>query len=81
MGLRLGTSDLDSNQSRLEVLPDLMERSGTIQWVEDVGVELDVRDENGNLPVPYAKRCADYVPASRATIGATASIAVAPNVT
>jgi len=36
--------------------PDLMERSGTIQWVEDVGVELDVRDENGNLPPPYAKR-------------------------
>jgi len=40
----------------LAMAPDLMERSGTIQWVEDLGEEFDVRDENGNLPPAYAKR-------------------------
>jgi dehydrogenase/reductase SDR family protein 1 len=36
--------------------PDLLERSGSIQWVEDLGVEFDVRDERGRLPPPYARR-------------------------
>jgi dehydrogenase/reductase SDR family member 1 len=40
----------------LALAPDLMERSGTIQWVEDLAEELDVRDEHGNRPSPYAKR-------------------------
>lgn len=40
----------------LAMLPDLLERTGTIQWVEDVGAELGVRDERGELPPPYAKR-------------------------
>ena len=40
----------------LAVAPDLMERSGTIQWCEDVSREFDVRDDNGNLLPPYAKR-------------------------
>ncbi len=35
---------------------DLMDRSGTVQWVEDVAEELDVVDENGQRPAPYAKR-------------------------
>jgi NAD(P)-dependent dehydrogenase (short-subunit alcohol dehydrogenase family) len=35
---------------------DLMERSGTIQWVEDVAEELDVVDEHGRRPAKYAKR-------------------------
>ncbi len=36
--------------------PDLMERSGTIQWIEDAAAELDVVDEFGRRPQPYAKR-------------------------
>jgi NAD(P)-dependent dehydrogenase (short-subunit alcohol dehydrogenase family) len=37
-------------------LPDLMARTGTIQWVEDVAEELDIVDENGQRPPKYAKR-------------------------
>ena len=40
----------------LAIAPDLMERSGTIQWCEDVSREFDVRDENGNLLPTYGKR-------------------------
>jgi dehydrogenase/reductase SDR family protein 1 len=40
----------------LATAPDLMERSGTVQWCEDVSRELDVRDEHGNHLPPYAKR-------------------------
>ncbi|MFM7127660.1 MAG: SDR family NAD(P)-dependent oxidoreductase [Actinomycetota bacterium] len=36
--------------------PDLMERSGTIQWIEDISAEFDIRDENGNLAVKYHSR-------------------------
>lgn len=36
--------------------PDLMARSGTIQWVEDLAEELDVVDEDGRRPPPYARR-------------------------
>lgn len=34
----------------------VMDRSGSIQWVEDLGEEFDVRDESGNLPPKYARR-------------------------
>lgn len=44
--------------STLATAPDLMARSGTIQWVEDVSREFDVRDENGNLAPAYARRTA-----------------------
>lgn len=40
----------------LATAPDLMERSGTIQWVEDLSREFDVRDEHGNLAPPYSGR-------------------------
>lgn len=40
----------------LAMAPDLMERSGSIQWVEDLGEEFDVRDENGNRPPAYSRR-------------------------
>lgn len=40
----------------LAALPDLMARTGTIQWCEDVSAELDVRDENGNHLPAYGKR-------------------------
>jgi NAD(P)-dependent dehydrogenase (short-subunit alcohol dehydrogenase family) len=40
----------------LAMAPDLMARSGTIQWVEDLGEEFDVRDEHGRLPPPYRSR-------------------------
>ncbi len=40
----------------LATLPDVMERSGTIQWCEDLSRELDVRDEHGNHLPAYAKR-------------------------
>ena len=58
-------SDLSQSQTTLGVgrtiaalaaLPDLMARTGTIQWCEDVSAELDVRDENGNLLPAYEKR-------------------------
>ncbi len=35
---------------------DLMERSGSIQWVEDLSREFDVKDENGNLAPAYPGR-------------------------
>ncbi len=40
----------------LAVAPDLMERSGSIQWCEDVSREFDVHDENGNLLPAYGRR-------------------------
>jgi dehydrogenase/reductase SDR family protein 1 len=38
---------------------DLMERSGTIQWVEDLAEEFDLTDENGKRPPPYPLRVRD----------------------
>lgn len=35
---------------------DLMDRSGTIQWVEDLGEEFDLHDEHGNRPPGYPLR-------------------------
>ena len=58
-------SDLSQAQTTLGVgrtiaalarADDLMARSGSIQWCEDVSRELDVRDENGNFLPTYAKR-------------------------
>ncbi|MCU0259769.1 MAG: SDR family NAD(P)-dependent oxidoreductase [Ilumatobacteraceae bacterium] len=40
----------------LAASPDLMERTGTIQWVEDVAEELDILDEHGNRPPAYGRR-------------------------
>ena len=60
-----GVTDLSGAQTTLGVgrtivalasAPDLMARSGSIQWCEDVSRELGVRDEFGNLLAPYAKR-------------------------
>ena len=42
--------------SALAEAADLMERSGSIQWVEDLSREFDVRDENGNLAPSYPQR-------------------------
>lgn len=36
--------------------PDLMDRSGSIQWVEDLSREFDIRDEEGNLAPTYPTR-------------------------
>ncbi|HEY5681450.1 MAG TPA: SDR family NAD(P)-dependent oxidoreductase [Pseudomonadales bacterium] len=35
---------------------DLMSRSGSIQWVEDLGEEFDILDEHGKRPPGYAQR-------------------------
>ncbi len=35
---------------------DLMDRSGSIQWVEDLGDEFGLVDEHGNPPPKYARR-------------------------
>ncbi|MEQ9006117.1 MAG: hypothetical protein RIE74_21400, partial [Pseudomonadales bacterium] len=35
---------------------DLMTRSGSIQWVEDLGEEFGVVDEHGNRPARYKDR-------------------------
>ena len=35
---------------------DLMERSGTIQWVEDLGADFGIVDEHGRSPARYARR-------------------------
>ena len=40
----------------LALAPDLMARSGSIQWVEDLGAEFGVVDEYGRPPAPYARR-------------------------
>ena len=40
----------------LAIAPDLMERSGTIQWIEDISEQFDVRDENGRLAPKYHSR-------------------------
>ena len=36
--------------------PDLMARTGTIQWVEDLAREFDIVDEHGKRPPGYARR-------------------------
>jgi hypothetical protein len=33
-----------------------MERSGSIQWVEDLAEEFDLYDEEGRRPPGYARR-------------------------
>jgi hypothetical protein len=33
-----------------------MQRSGTIQWVEDLAEEFDLLDENGARPPGYPRR-------------------------
>lgn len=38
---------------------DLMDRSGTIQWVEDLAVEFGIVDEYGRTPAAYGKRVAE----------------------
>jgi len=40
----------------LATAPDLMERSGTIQWVEDLAEEFGIVDEHGHRPPKYARR-------------------------
>ncbi|HTO57486.1 MAG TPA: SDR family NAD(P)-dependent oxidoreductase, partial [Pseudomonadales bacterium] len=35
---------------------DLMARSGSIQWVEDLAREFDIVDEHGKRPPGYARR-------------------------
>jgi NAD(P)-dependent dehydrogenase (short-subunit alcohol dehydrogenase family) len=40
----------------LAAAEDLMERSGSIQWVEDVGAEFGLVDEHGRSPAPYHRR-------------------------
>lgn len=35
---------------------DLMRRTGTIQWVEDLAEEFDLFDERGRRPPGYARR-------------------------
>lgn len=42
----------------LATAPDLMERSGSIQWIEDVAEQLDIIDEYGRRPARYVKRLA-----------------------
>lgn len=40
----------------LAIAPDLMERSGSIQWVEDIAAEFDIVDEDGGRPPGYSRR-------------------------
>ncbi|MGD9997857.1 MAG: SDR family NAD(P)-dependent oxidoreductase [Ilumatobacteraceae bacterium] len=58
-------SDLSEAQTPLGVgraivalveAPDLMQRSGTIQWIEDVAGEFGVTDEHGRALAPYVRR-------------------------
>ena len=41
---------------KLLMAKDLMDRSGTIQWVEDLIDEFDLVDEHGHKPPPYPQR-------------------------
>jgi dehydrogenase/reductase SDR family protein 1 len=43
--------------------PDLMARSGTVQWIEDLAEEFDVLDEFGRRPPRYARRLPAPAPA------------------
>lgn len=45
---------------------NLMERTGTIQWCEDLSLEFDTKDEFGNHAAPYAGR-ADLIAAFAAS--------------
>ncbi len=58
-------TDLDEAQTPLGVgraavalamAPDVMDRSGSIQWVEDLSREFDVRDERGRHAPAYPRR-------------------------
>ena len=40
----------------LALASDIMARSGSIQWVEDLSQEFDIRDERGQLAPPYRAR-------------------------
>lgn len=40
----------------LATCDDLLERSGTIQWVEDIAAEFDIVDEAGGRPPGYSRR-------------------------
>ena len=40
----------------LALASDIMARSGSIQWVEDLSQEFDIRDERGQLAPPYRTR-------------------------
>ncbi len=40
----------------LALAADIMERTGTIQWVEDLAEEFDLVDEKGKRPPGYARR-------------------------
>ncbi len=42
--------------SALLASADLMARSGSIQWVQDLAEEFDLYDEHGKRPPPYAQR-------------------------
>ena len=43
--------------AELLMLDNMMERTGTIQWVEDLIEEFDLYDENGSRPTQrYAER-------------------------
>ena len=35
---------------------DLMKRTGSIQWVEDLAEEFDILDEHGRRPAAYGRR-------------------------
>jgi NAD(P)-dependent dehydrogenase (short-subunit alcohol dehydrogenase family) len=61
------TQDIDLSQSQtpmfvgraaaaLLAAPDLLHRSGTIQWVEDLADEFGLVDEHGKRPPRYARR-------------------------
>ncbi len=61
------TQDIDLSQSQTTLLvgraavalltaSNLMERSGTIQWVEDLAEEFGLTDEHGKRPPRYARR-------------------------
>ena len=61
----VSAADMDSAQTPLAVgrsiaalasASDLMDRSGSIQWVEDLGREFGIVDEYGRPPAAYAKR-------------------------
>lgn len=66
LGARGGTTEsMDTAQTPLAVgraaaalaaASDVMERSGSIQWVEDLAEEFDIVDEFGRRPPPYARR-------------------------
>ncbi|MEM1434750.1 MAG: SDR family NAD(P)-dependent oxidoreductase [Pseudomonadota bacterium] len=57
------TTFVGDNAAALLAAPDLLQRTGTIQWVEDLAEEFDLYEADGTRPPKYAQRAGTGAPA------------------